>query len=92
MLGKPIYYMNITISYNKIKGRIKRKEWIVTTEETAAGIMNNDRMAMNNLYSRIYGKSSVKNKKIIIVKINNKKEVGKTNGKIKGSIHQDSIS
>ena len=85
MSGKPIYYMNITISYNKIKGRIKKKEWVVTTEETASGIMN-------NLYSRIYGKSSVKNKKIIIVKINNKKEVGKTNGRIKGSIHQDSIS
>ena len=53
MLGRPIYYMQVTISYQKNKNKIKKKTWVVTTEETARGIMLHDKKSMVSLGKRI---------------------------------------
>lgn len=77
MLGRPIYYMQVTISYQKNKNKIKKKTWVVTTEETARGIMLHDKKSMVSLGKRIY-KTSAK-KGVVIIKIDSKKVVGETN-------------
>ena len=74
MLGRPIYYMQVTISYQKNKNKIKKKTWVVTTDR---GIMLHDKKSMISLGKRIY-KTSAK-KGVVIIKIDSKKVVGETN-------------
>jgi len=69
--------MQVTVSYQKNKNKIKKKTWVVTTEETARGIMLHDKKSMISLGKRIY-KTSAK-KEVIIIKIDSKKVVGETN-------------
>ena len=78
-MPKPIYYLTATVSYERNKIKHKREEWIVTTYETAREIMVNDSKTMDSLTERIYGKSYKGIKKIVIVKINERKEIGQTN-------------
>jgi len=51
----------------------------VTTYETAREIMIHDVKTMQRLSDEIYGKSYKGERKIVIVKINERKEVGQTN-------------
>jgi hypothetical protein len=78
-MPKPIYYLTATVSYLKNKVRHKRQDWIVTTYETAREIMIHDVKTMQRLSDEIYGKSYKGERKIVIVKINERKEVGQTN-------------
>jgi len=78
-MPKPIYYLTATVSYLKNKVRHKKQDWIVTTYETAREIMIHDVKTMQRLSDEIYGKSYKGERKIVIVKINERKEVGQTN-------------
>lgn len=78
-MPKPIYYLTATISYLRNKVKHRREEWIVTTHETAREIMVSDPKAMQSLYDRVYGNAYKGIKNIVIVKINERKEIGKTN-------------
>lgn len=78
-MPKPIYYLTAIVSYERNKTKHKREEWIVTTYETAREIMVNDSKTMDSLTERIYGKNYKGIKKIVIVKINERKEIGQTN-------------
>ncbi len=77
MLGRPIYYMQVTISYQKKKNKIKKKSWVVTTKETARDIMLHDKKSMTSLENRVYGSSAKKG--VVIIKIDSKKVIGETN-------------
>ena len=71
--------MQATISYLKGKQKTKRKEWLVSTYESAADIMRYDNKTMQSLSDRIYGNTYKGKKEIIIIKIDERKEVGTTN-------------
>ncbi len=77
MLGRPIYYMQVTISYQKKKIKLKKKSWLVTTKETARDIMLHDKRSMISLENRVYGAAAKKG--VVIIKIDSKKIIGETN-------------
>lgn len=64
------------ISYTKGKQKYKKEEWIVTKCETPSEIMTQDQKTMDSLSDRVYGANYKGEKKITIVKINERKIVG----------------
>jgi len=74
--SKPIYYLQAVISFTKGKQKHKREEWIVTKCETPSEIMTSDTKTMDSLRDRVYGSNYKGEKKIVIVKINERKIVG----------------
>jgi len=79
MLNRPIYYLEATISYTKGKNKHKSRQWMVSIYDTASDIMLKDAKTMQSLKERIYGNTYKGAKNITIIKIYEKREVGKTN-------------
>jgi len=75
-MPRPIFYLQVLISYTKGKQKFKKEEWVVTKYETAREIMVNDVKTMDSLRDRIYGSNYKGEKTIVIVKINSSKIVG----------------
>lgn len=75
MRGDPIYYMAAEAAFKKGKTIYTRKVWIVSTYVNPSDIMKNDQKTMSRLAQEFYGKSKAE-RKIIIRKINSKKQIG----------------
>ena len=75
MLADPIYYMTADVAFKKGKDVYVKKMWIVSKYVNPSDIMKNDKKTMSRLARELYGKSK-DDRKIIIRKINSKKQIG----------------
>lgn len=75
---KPIYYLEILISYKKGKSYIKIDTWAVSKYNTPQSIMKNDKKTMNRLYDEFYGSKYKSAKQLVITKVLSFKKVGQS--------------
>lgn len=79
MKGKPIYFMEILVAYRKGKSMMKKDTWCVSTYTTPSDITRYDKKTMSRLNQELYNKTYKSQRNIVILTINSRKEVGKTN-------------
>lgn len=77
--GLPIYYMNIRIAYWKKKYRHEINTWAVSIHTDPVDITKKDVITMRRLYNDVYNGSKAKDKKVVVIKIHDKKIVGHQN-------------
>ena len=87
-----IYYMTVALKVRKGLQHVNHTAWVVSCFDDPVDIMMYDKKTMSRLMKKFYRKSKAKDKRITLVEILEKKQVGKSNFTLDDKKRPDSSS